>query len=541
MFRINIIVPRKRVTTLIPANYKINYNNAIKFATNMTKKGVYLPIILLETTVVAGRTYQAYKRGGITEARERLLEESTGSFVWLGGAPLLFALGNKIAKKFGGIKNTGFDIGKDSLRNPLEYVAKNTGINSGKLAKFKFANTLISVFAAAAFLGFIVPKLNQKLTKYIYSNKKQNNQKEQVQEKGKIDQSDNTKEIENSSQNSDNEVKSQPKKFKTMESFLKDAQKESNKDKKVAFKGLLTPAQIATLTQNLENNAIYKLATTDSVVITGRGVNARNEDERREILFRDLSSTFFYLFASPLVIKGLTAIDNNYIKGNTGIDPYSAMKVHNFLIDNLPKEKMSIEEFTKFVIGNFDENTFNKLPFDKDGIITLDNFKQIVSDKKLQDKALEMSKMQPLKDGKSVLTKQQVQNVLTDGKMTDPQMLKNVLNNIFGTLETKEDVLVNPNKFIARKEIEESTTAIQNYVKSIIEYAKKHNLNEITPETLYKVNKRNLHHRIGFLAAGFLTAAAFLSTIIPKVQYYITKVKTGSDKFPGAKNLDDAA
>ena len=33
----------------------------------------------------------------------------------------------------------------------------------------------------------------------------------------------------------------------------------------------------------------------------------------------------------------------------------------------------------------------------------------------------------------------------------------------------------------------------------------------------------------------------FLSTIIPKAQYYITKLKTGSDKFPGVKDMDQAA
>ena len=540
MFCLSNKVPRKRVKTLKPTNYHINYNNAIKFATNMTKKGVYLPIILLETTVVAGRTYQAYKRGGTTEARERLLEESTGSFVWLGGAPLLFALGNKIAKKFGGIKNTNFDIGKDALRNPLEHIAKKTGISTGKLAKFKFANTLISVFAAAGFLGFVVPKLNQKLTKFIHKNQKQNNtQNQQQEQKAPVSSQANIPESMPQITVAKTVIPQQ-KQFSSMESFLKDA-KAVKQDKKVAFKGLLSPSQIAAITQNLENHAVYKLATTDSVVITGRGVNARNEDERREILFRDLASTFFYLFASPLVIKGLTAADNKVVRGNTGLDPYSAMKVHNYLIDEMPKEKMTIEEFSKFAFGNLDENTFNKLKFDKDGIITLDKFKEVVSDKKLQEKALEMSKMQPAKDGISVLTKQQVKNILTDGKMSDPNMLKNVLNNIFGALESKEDVLGNPNKFIPGKEIEESTTAIQEYAKSIVEYAKKHKLSEITPETLYKVNKRNLHHRIGFLAAGFLTAAAFLSTIIPKVQYYITKVKTGSDKFPGAKNLDDAA
>ena len=100
-------------------------------------------------------------------------------------------------------------------------------------------------------------------------------------------------------------------------------------------------------------------------------------------------------------------------------------------------------------------------------------------------------------------------------------------------------MLTDTNRFIPRKEIEGSIDDIKAYGQSILEYAKKYNLTEITPETMLKVNKRNLNRRISFVAAGFLTAAAFLSTIIPKVQYYITKMKTGSDSFPGAREFEN--
>ena len=45
---------------------------------------------------------------------------------------------------------------------------------------------------------------------------------------------------------------------------------------------------------------------------------------------------------------------------------------------------------------------------------------------------------------------------------------------------------------------------------------------------------------------GFAISAIFLSTIIPKVQYWITKVTTGQNEFPGtadysAEKLADAA
>ena len=47
--------------------------------------GGFLPVITLEACVEAGRTYQAYKRGGFDEARERITEEFSGAVFWLGG------------------------------------------------------------------------------------------------------------------------------------------------------------------------------------------------------------------------------------------------------------------------------------------------------------------------------------------------------------------------------------------------------------------------------------------------------------------------
>jgi len=38
---------------------------------------------------------------------------------------------------------------------------------------------------------------------------------------------------------------------------------------------------------------------------------------------------------------------------------------------------------------------------------------------------------------------------------------------------------------------------------------------------------------------GFAVSALFLSTIIPKVQYWITRVTTGSDSFPGVAEYDN--
>jgi hypothetical protein len=39
-------------------------------------------------------------------------------------------------------------------------------------------------------------------------------------------------------------------------------------------------------------------------------------------------------------------------------------------------------------------------------------------------------------------------------------------------------------------------------------------------------------------AAGFTVAALFLSTLIPKFQYYVTRKTTGVDAFPGVYDYE---
>ena len=60
----------------------------------------FLPVIALEAFVEGGRTYQAYKRGGFDEARERITEEFSGAVFWLGGVSALNALFEKIGQKY---------------------------------------------------------------------------------------------------------------------------------------------------------------------------------------------------------------------------------------------------------------------------------------------------------------------------------------------------------------------------------------------------------------------------------------------------------
>ena len=47
-----------------------------------------------------------------------------------------------------------------------------------------------------------------------------------------------------------------------------------------------------------------------------------------------------------------------------------------------------------------------------------------------------------------------------------------------------------------------------------------------------------IFNTINFVA-GFSVAALFLSTIIPKVQYWVTRMKTGRNDFPGLYEFEE--
>ena len=71
---------------------------------------------------------------------------------------------------------------------------------------------------------------------------------------------------------------------------------------------------------------------------------------------------------------------------------------------------------------------------------------------------------------------------------------------------------------------------VSNYIETICKEAKGGKINK---DLLDKVRNKNiLYSGINF-AAGFTVAALFLSTLIPKFQYYVTKKTTGVDAFPG--------
>ena len=109
-----------------PSQFLISKASPVrKFVTSLDKSGAILPVLLLEGTVTGGRTYQAYKRDGFVEARERVTEESLGAVFWLFGATLFGKLFSKVGENFFKVPKDMPAVGRDVVRTPFNNYIKN--------------------------------------------------------------------------------------------------------------------------------------------------------------------------------------------------------------------------------------------------------------------------------------------------------------------------------------------------------------------------------------------------------------------------------
>ena len=575
-----------------------------KFVTMLDKKGAILPVLLLEATVTGGRTYQAYKRDGFVEARERVTEESLGAIFWLFGATMAGKLFDKIGQTFMKVPKNMPDVGRDGLRTPynnfinktaaiLRIPADKKELLSKNLAKFAVGKTFASLITACLFIGYVVPKVNQAITKHLYgrmSKKDPNHEKAPNPYTNRLTIKD-ARAIFSAKGVSINAVENfkAHKDLAAMDSTTAAARKD-----RPSFKG--GADSLLRIVQNFEENDIWKLMGTDVGTVTGRTANARNKDERVEILFRDLSSIYFYCFSMPAIVAFMNKKDS--FKGlNTKLNPMSAMQVHNSLVQKMADagiKEMTPEAFSEAALGN-DENykklyekIFPKQPEPQAKkilgfikvkpekvyrTISVEEFEKIVDknasdlfasakaeDKQtlidaLKAKAKQMSALQPekLKDKNSilkekVLTESQVEDVLKGGWAREPEFLKGILNDIFEdkiidpfkekSTAKRTNPLSNPYKYIPLSDIEDRRQRILGYVQSIVEEAKNRKGN-VNFESMLKLNKRNTTKNGLFMGLAMGVSALFLSTIIPKVQYYITYLRTGKNSFPGTEDMKE--
>ena len=270
----------------------------------------FLPVIALEAFVEAGRTYQAYKRGKWDEARERFIEEIMGSITWLGGVLSLNWLGDKVVSKILKSNGKNFDVGKDILRTPFDNFMKKVApekFSKTQVACLKSAKVLTSIILANLFIGFVVPKVNQSLTKKIRHERKVE------QEQQKILSPD-------------------------------------TKTNDVAFKGGMNA--VNAFTNIIENTNTGKLLSSDAGILAGRTYNARRPEERREIAIRDVGSIYFYMWASGHVGNLMNLAESGKA---TRLNPNTAKILDKHLQDYIGDKEMGVKEFREAVLGKPNE------------------------------------------------------------------------------------------------------------------------------------------------------------------------------------------
>lgn len=502
-------------TQIYNSKNKVSHKSARSFVRTLANPDALTSTVLLESAVTGGRGYNAYKRGGVNELRERAIDDILAAVFWMKGVDIFNSIGNKFGEKVLKLPTTDFDMGKDALRKPFENVAQDLTRMGVKpedaakmkktLARFKLGKIICASLLSTAFVGFALPKINQSITRFFMSKDKKEAEKNQ-----------------NSNQQTELNIG-----FVSMEEFGKNI----SKNNKPSFKG-----GIEIVAHYLENNKICKLLTSDVGIVTGRVASARNKDEGLEYLFRDAASSFFYTASTPLIYAGLQKATAS--KGITSIDPVAAKQVNDHLLKQLEQAggKMQASEFAKATIGVLDDagkELLDKLPFVDDVISFKDFAKHFMDNKTILRKAADMSRLQPKQAGiGGVLTKQQVADVLKNGSMNTPKFMKSVYTEHFG------EKLTDKYRFIPMKTITKFRDNIDDYVNSVIKTAEKKNGGVVTKEILKQVNKKGFIMSAGFRTIAIGLSALALGIAIPKAQYAITKLRTGSSSAPGLREYE---
>jgi hypothetical protein len=158
-----------------------------------------------------------------------------------------------------------------------------------------------------------------------------------------------------------------------------------------------------------------------------------------------------------------------------------------------------------------------------------------------------MSELQPKKVGRAVITRQQLIDAINKAEINSAELLHYAFSEFTkGTgIEYKNPVTGETRisqtefeggsyndefKFVSNRKLYKLKAQMEQYVESICKSAKD---GKITKEHIEKCKRNNIMYSGINFAAGFVVAATFLSTLIPKFQYYVTRKKTGMDVFPG--------
>ena len=229
--------------------------------------------------------------------RERLIDEYTTSAVWLGGIPLINRICDWGIEKFGYNPAVNTELYKERSNQGIKFnIEKFRGKADKEVAELEKALTkkstyqrlqagkfILSTAIPIALMGYIIPKLNFKLTEILRKKQMQNEERKQD-------------------------------------------------GKTVSFKGL---------TSVLANmSTVNKMAVTDGGYAVGRVTTGRNKYEQMEMGFKMAGMIFLNFIAPFWIATGLDKLSKKMFNLNVNLDPKLLNKGKELVGIELPQDNI---------------------------------------------------------------------------------------------------------------------------------------------------------------------------------------------------------
>ena len=293
----------------------------------------------IEIPTKVGLTYKQNlkdsKQMANNATRERLIDEYGTSAVWIGGPIIMDAFSNWAIKKYGYNAGVNMNLFKEAKFQGIKYNIEkfkekapeavkdlqNALKNKSKFQRLQAGKFLLSTLIPITLMGFILPKLNFKLTEKL--NKRQKN-KNAVNDNKTINQSS------------------------------------------PSFKGVISTMA------NMSN--VNKMAVTDGGLTIGRVWTGRNTFEQMELGFKNVMMMFLNFVFPIYLAKCLDKASMKLFNLNVNLDP-KLMNNEEFLADvknNTIKTPRNMDEVIKFLDKN-PNSKFSKLCEEYCGVKYLKN------------------------------------------------------------------------------------------------------------------------------------------------------------------------
>lgn len=469
-----------------------------------------VPLAVKDAATVAGLVTMAYKTGGEHEAREKFIDETGTTALWLGGIPFFRKLYDKTVFKKCGLdpdisikkifKKDAQELNSEEITEQTRKLGKltekqleKTGELIGKYKGMHIAKFLVSTILPTILI-LVLPKLNQKLSRKIIltrelRDREANNNNYFAGKSDVIANSPISFEKNKSSKTAATSSSSNLKEIQ--DNFIKNTtpqvnfSQNNNTKNKAGFAGM---GSLLTAAASAQNNPVGNILLVDAA-ISGNRVTfvPRNNQQRAENFVKEGGFIFFAFIAQGLIKKGFEKISEK-LKVPVDLD---------FKTLNSDSFRAKMKDYHN-----------NKITRD-----TLTKISDISEHADDEGKVYEFIKGNVHKD--EFLTLQTAKEV--------------------GVIKTDKSGALNPKKYIEINEVKKLSENIGKFADAMTEAGKK---SGISPETFIN-NAHNLKAK--FLFANLAICCTALGIVLPKIQYAFRDKVYKSKDYPGIKGYKEEA